>query len=233
MADVIENPTCYASQRQRHLLKAVAGAPLFRGFFLSGGTCLAVFYLHHRVSRDLDFFTVDDLDLSEMAGAARAFLRPDAVVAAAPHFLSCVVGDIKVDFVVDPLSDPGPRPSVAVDGVPVPVDRLDNIGPNKICALVSRGLPRDAVDVYALYRDSVERFLRDYAAARRREALLDDLLYAGEKLHLLAEEAPRLLAEMGPDLRKPVSPEELAAFLAGLGERLFRMGTEEVSPPPR
>ena len=28
-----------------------------RGFYLTGGTALAEFYLHHRYSDDLDFFT--------------------------------------------------------------------------------------------------------------------------------------------------------------------------------
>ena len=34
-------------------------------FFLTGGTALAAFYLHHRLSVDLDLFTLDDLALRE------------------------------------------------------------------------------------------------------------------------------------------------------------------------
>jgi predicted nucleotidyltransferase component of viral defense system len=34
-------------------------------FFLTGGTALAAFYLHHRLSVDLDLFTLDDLALQE------------------------------------------------------------------------------------------------------------------------------------------------------------------------
>lgn len=34
-------------------------------FFLTGGTALAAFHLHHRVSVDLDLFTLDDLALRE------------------------------------------------------------------------------------------------------------------------------------------------------------------------
>lgn len=40
-----ENPRCYSTPEQRELLKAVAGAPLFSDFFLTGGTCLSVFHL--------------------------------------------------------------------------------------------------------------------------------------------------------------------------------------------
>lgn len=34
-------------------------------FFLTGGTALAAFHLHHRVSVDVDLFTLDDLALRE------------------------------------------------------------------------------------------------------------------------------------------------------------------------
>lgn len=35
-------------------------------FYLSGGTALSEFYLHHRKSEDLDFFTQKELDLEEL-----------------------------------------------------------------------------------------------------------------------------------------------------------------------
>ena len=34
-------------------------------FFLTGGTALAAFHLHHRLSVDLDLFTLDDLAMRE------------------------------------------------------------------------------------------------------------------------------------------------------------------------
>lgn len=219
-----EDPNCYGSPAQREILKAVAGSPLFQDFFLTGGTCLAVFYLHHRVSHDLDFFTARDLDLTELVAAARAFLQPRSIIAASRHFFSCVVDGVKLDFVVDPLSSREPRPAVSVDQVVVRVDRLDNLGPNKICALVSRAAAKDAVDCYVLYGRSPDRFLEDYRIASQREALLDDLMYAGEKLRLVSEEAPRHLREMAPDLRIAVDARELESFYAGLGDALFRRG---------
>ena len=35
-------------------------------FFLTGGTALSVFYLHHRYSNDLDLFTRDAVNLDEL-----------------------------------------------------------------------------------------------------------------------------------------------------------------------
>lgn len=225
-----EDRSCYSSPRQRDLLKVVAGSPLFQGFFLTGGTCLAVFYLHHRVSHDLDFFITGDLDLIEWSSDARALLRPQIIVAAARHFFSCVADGVKLDFVVDPLSGQGPRPTIMIDEIPVAVDRLDNIGPNKICALISRAAPKDAVDCYVLYRSSPERFMAEYRLARQREALLDDLMYAGERLQMLSEEAYSIVHGIGPDLRTAVDAQDLADFYAGLGDTLFRMGTDPGPP---
>lgn len=218
-----EDTGCYGSPGQRELIKVVAGNPLFHDFFLTGGTCLSVFYLHHRVSNDLDFFTTAGLDLTEMATSVRALLQPARIVAAGRHFFSCVVGDVKLDLVVDPLSSVYERPVVLVDQVPVTVDRLENIGPNKICALISRTAPKDVVDCYVLYRQSRDLFMRDYRIAREREALLDDLMYAGEKLQLVSEMAPRILLEIGADLRVAVPEQDLADYYAQVGDAIFRL----------
>lgn len=217
-----EDLNCYGSPRQRELIKAVAAAPLFNGFFLTGGTCLSVFYLHHRVSHDLGFFTTNDVMLTEMAPAVHGLLRPDRVLATSKHFLSCVVDGIKVDFVVDPLSGKHIRPTVVIDEVLVTVDVLDNVGPNKLCALFSRTAPKDMVDCYMLYRQSEALFLRDYRVAREREALLDDMLYAGEKLIWLSENATSMLREIARDLRVSLSEHDLRAFYARVGQLLFR-----------
>lgn len=46
------------SDKQESFLREVAKNPsLSRNFYLTGGTALAGFYLHHRYSEDLDFFS--------------------------------------------------------------------------------------------------------------------------------------------------------------------------------
>src|SRR3989338_11534891 len=46
------------SLNQKIILKLLAGEEAISGnFYLSGGTALAEFYLHHRFSEDLDFFS--------------------------------------------------------------------------------------------------------------------------------------------------------------------------------
>lgn len=47
---------------QKLVLKAVVQEGNLSGFYLSGGTALACYYLHHRFSDDLDFFTFEEID---------------------------------------------------------------------------------------------------------------------------------------------------------------------------
>lgn len=44
---------------QKKLLKSIGDSPLADHFYLTGGTALAAFYLQHRFSEDLDFFSAD------------------------------------------------------------------------------------------------------------------------------------------------------------------------------
>jgi len=48
---------------QRQILAFLAKDKIFsKHFYLSGGTALAEYYLHHRISEDLDFFSEDEID---------------------------------------------------------------------------------------------------------------------------------------------------------------------------
>ncbi|MBI5729257.1 MAG: nucleotidyl transferase AbiEii/AbiGii toxin family protein [Candidatus Magasanikbacteria bacterium] len=46
------------SKNQRRLLKVIGDSrTICQYFYLTGGTALAEYYLHHRYSEDLDFFS--------------------------------------------------------------------------------------------------------------------------------------------------------------------------------
>jgi predicted nucleotidyltransferase component of viral defense system len=52
---ISDNPLL--TRDQKDLLLRFRDSPLCRRFYLTGGTALAAFYLHHRLSEDLDFFS--------------------------------------------------------------------------------------------------------------------------------------------------------------------------------
>lgn len=51
---------------QKKILSQFKKTPLAKKYYLAGGTALAEFYLKHRRSEDLDFFTEEELDFSEL-----------------------------------------------------------------------------------------------------------------------------------------------------------------------
>ncbi|MCL5675776.1 MAG: nucleotidyl transferase AbiEii/AbiGii toxin family protein [Patescibacteria group bacterium] len=54
------------SNFQKKVLDCFKKTPLVKKFYLAGGTALAEFYLGHRKSEDLDFFTQEELVLEEI-----------------------------------------------------------------------------------------------------------------------------------------------------------------------
>jgi Domain of unknown function (DUF1814). len=52
------------SSNQKKFLNFFISSPDLRNnFYLTGGTCLSEFYLHHRYSEDLDFFSEKEIDI--------------------------------------------------------------------------------------------------------------------------------------------------------------------------
>ena len=51
---------------QIKILRLFFATPFAKPFFLTGGTALSAFYLAHRDSKDLDFFSLDRFDLQQL-----------------------------------------------------------------------------------------------------------------------------------------------------------------------
>jgi hypothetical protein len=197
---------------QHDLLKAFARrAP---EFFLTGGGALAHFHLGHRETEDLEFFTHADA-LPQGAEALRhAAAEIGAgldVVTNAPEFKRYVVRRgqeaIKVDLVRDRQPPLGSK--AVIEGVVV--DRPEEILANKLVpSVITRGEPRDIVDIWYLERSGlrVEDALRD---AIRKEVFT-------------AAELSRYLSDwtIGDDTPVPgrLDVEQLRAYVRDLSERL-------------
>lgn len=61
------------------LLTLFSRCPLVDRFHLAGGTALAVAYLHHRISEDLDIFTGDDAIVRPAAESFQEILAENAI----------------------------------------------------------------------------------------------------------------------------------------------------------
>jgi len=128
-----------------------------RGFFLTGGAALAGYHLGHRVTDDLDLFTLAD-DAFERArhvvGALAAELGATLeVVQDAPGFRRVVLRRADEGLVVDLVRDRSYQLHVhkpLVDGVAI--DPPDEILANKLTTIVGGAEERDLVDVLMLER---------------------------------------------------------------------------------
>jgi hypothetical protein len=158
-------------------LRNLFHAKLLDGFYLAGGTGLAL-HLGHRLSQDLDCFASDLFDEEALLERVRS-LAGFSLVARAPHSLHTTIEGTKVSFLgYDyPLLFPSTR------FLDVDVADVRDIACMKVTAIASRGTKRDFVDLYACARvtglgNLLELFDRKYSQSRyNRLHVLKSLMY--------------------------------------------------------
>lgn len=133
------------------VLRAVGPAATEAGFYLGGGTAVAI-HLGHRRSQDLDWFATegpeDPLGLArELREERRVAFETEAVE---PGTLHGFVSGVRVSFLeyrYPALLPPDPWPDFGVR-----LASLDDLAAMKLAAVAQRGDRKDFVDLYALVR---------------------------------------------------------------------------------
>ena len=228
MLPLCEDKTCYLALAQREILMLLLAEPtVAQHFFLTGGTALSVFYLHHRYSNDLDLFTRDAVNLDELNFMiSRKWPNKCAAINKSPSFLSYLIDETKVDFVIDPLSDDEERPVFVFENEHrLRVDTLEGIVSNKLCACVSRSEPKDYIDLYAILQQFPSIAIESvYARAKRKEGMFDDPPTAAFQL----EESIAFLKKNSaifPALRIPLQLSAFFEFYERLAQWLYQQFT--------
>jgi predicted nucleotidyltransferase component of viral defense system len=143
------------TNRQIILLKSIAGEPYVRErFYLTGGTALAGFYLHHRLSEDLDFFSEEEVDLSaltvfiETLKRHLSLKRIDFEQSYNRNLFFLDFGDeiVKIEFTYFPF----PRIEQGKDTFGVSLDSEIDIAVNKLFTIYQQSRARDYIDLYCL-----------------------------------------------------------------------------------
>lgn len=184
-----------------------------REFYLTGGSALGIFYLEHRLSYDLDFFTPEAVNWVVLQNSVRAITKEIggqiATLSASPGFyrFELVRNDERevLDFVVETVTQIDPEKE-SFDRIRV--DTLREITVNKVCTLVARCELKDLIDLYFLEKRGFT--VADHLeAARTKEAALDPAMVS----YLLSEveigDAPAYLLE-------PIDLDDLRAFIERL-----------------
>lgn len=138
---------------QQQSLDAFFSVPELRQkFYLTGGTALSAYYLEHRFSDDLDFFThsgeLDDMDRLAVSAFENAGLTVRHERSSPTFRRYRLGGSLQVDLVRDIDFRVG-APELHGN---IMVDSAKNIAVNKVTALYGRLDPKDYVDFYFLIR---------------------------------------------------------------------------------
>lgn len=148
------------TELQKKILVLFSGLPDKEAFYLSGGTALSAFFLQHRKSHDLDFFTsVEELILPFSQKLEASLKKENLNVERLRGFNSFVELSVSsdIDSTVIHLALDTPfrfeQPSSFKDIPGIKVDSLIDIATNKLLALFGRATLRDFIDVYFLARE--------------------------------------------------------------------------------
>ena len=128
------------------MLEQLGEDPAMSGFFLAGGTSLALRF-GHRVSVDLDFFTADEFDSGQLADA----LTPlgGRVVNRAANSLTLELEGVKVDVLRHAYPALGPVEKMGG----VRLASVRDVAAMKLNAIVGRGAKKDFYDVVRLLEE--------------------------------------------------------------------------------
>lgn len=143
---------------QKKTLKIFSKVNKHGDFYFTGGTALAVCYLRHRESDDLDFFTGEPTSIDPTARDFEKMLRAAGLSVQVERrqatFVRLLIEqELKVDMAMDAPFRLKPLLQSNIEGIKMPVDDLEDIAANKMLALFGRAEPRDFVDIYFLSKE--------------------------------------------------------------------------------
>ncbi len=185
-------------------------------FYLSGGTALAYFYLKHRRSNDLDFFTTEEelvlplsYHLEEALRAKKMDIQRHREVHSFVELLAKMQDETTIvhlgcdaAFRLEQVKEFSEHPGLKIDS-------LVDIAANKLLALFGRATLRDFIDVYFLVKQA--KFLPEDLMNKAK--LKDpgfDLYWLGvalERINTFKDNSPEMLL-----LVEPVDFKEMLAF---------------------
>jgi len=185
-------------------------------FYLTGGTALAAFYLKHRKSHDLDFFTKDEeviLPFSfrleeELKNKGMAVERQRMLGSFIELFVKKEVENTVIHLAQDsPFRFQEPKEFAEFSGIKV--DSLVDMASNKLLALFGRATLRDFIDIYFLVKKGKFTPEELIVKAKAKDPGFD-LYWLGvaiERINTFRKDSPEMFL-----LVEPLDFDELSAF---------------------
>jgi predicted nucleotidyltransferase component of viral defense system len=145
------------SENQKKLLKLLSiEKSICAHFYLTGGTALAEFYLHHRLSEDLDFFSEQEFDPQSISVILKKIQKSASIKKIEYQqsfnrnlfFLYTDTDIIKTEFTYFPFTRIEQKQKIGE----LFIDSLIDIATNKIFTIYQNPRSRDFIDLYAILK---------------------------------------------------------------------------------
>src|SRR3989338_1475583 len=155
------------SKNQKDILTIISkDKSICDNFYLTGGTALAEFYLHHRLSEDLDFFSENEFEPQNVSVFLEK-IKKEAKIKKVEFqqsfnrnlfFLDLTNGDkIKTEFTYFPFVRIERKEKMG----DLYIDSLLDIAVNKVFTIYQKPRSRDFIDLYFILREDKNLSLDD------------------------------------------------------------------------
>ena len=153
--------TSILTENQRKVLDLFSReSSITNAFYLSGGTALAEFYLYHRLSEDLDFFSEEEVDPQSVSTILKKIQQTVGITNVTYEqtfnrnlfFLHLTDDVIKTEFTYYPF----PRIEEGQRVGNLAVDSLLDIAVNKLFTISQKPRSRDFIDLFCILRKKTE-----------------------------------------------------------------------------
>lgn len=168
-------------------------------FYLTGGTALAEFYLQHRLSEDLDFFSEDEFNSIMVQSIVRKIIKKLKLTNVEYRtqlglhifFLHRNKEVLKIDFNYYPF----PRIYKKLHYKKIAVDDIRDIAINKLQTISTKPRTRDFIDLYCIIQKTGWTIQELRQEARNKFDWYVDSVELGSKIMLIKEQEdyPRML----------------------------------------
>ncbi len=155
------NESSILSGNQKKLLQLLAcEQSICNRFYLTGGTALAEFYLHHRLSEDLDFFSEQEFDPQSISVLLKKIQKTAGITKIEYQqsfnrnlfFLYIDTDVIKTEFTFFPFARIEQKQKIGN----LFIDSLIDIATNKVFTIYQNPRARDFIDLYLMLKRNSE-----------------------------------------------------------------------------
>lgn len=207
------------SENQKRVLAALGAQDIVtKNFYFGGGTVLADYYLHHRYSEDLDFFSEQEFDPAAISAVWQSLkkelgitnIRFEQSFNRNLFFIEVGGETIKTEFTYFPfarIDSSGREGSLAIDS-------LMDIAVNKVFTIYQKPRSRDFIDLYCIMQK--EKWTIDDLAQKAQ--IKFDMYIDSIQLGAQFVRSTELLDY--PRMIEPLKPEEWQGFFLEEAKKL-------------